>query len=90
MPNKEFSDRLNKELDNIGVPPLATERIEVFSKLIKIPRFQAESLLNGTQTPNETILQTLAKELDVNAQWLLGKDESRHKKAAQRNKDYCP
>lgn len=46
MLNKRFSERLNKELDNIGVPEATAERIEILSKLIKIPKFKAEALLN--------------------------------------------
>ncbi len=47
MLNKRFSERLNKELDGIGVPETTRERIEVLAKLIKIPRFKAEAFLNG-------------------------------------------
>jgi hypothetical protein len=78
MLNKRFSERLNKELDNIGVPESSAERIEVLSKLVKIPKFKAEALLNGATNPDEALLKTLAEEFEVNADWLVGKSESSH------------
>ncbi len=78
MLNKRFSERLNKELDNIGAPESSAERIEVLSKLIKIPKFKAEALLNGATTPDKDLLDTLAQELEVSADWLVGKSESSH------------
>ncbi|MFJ1268918.1 hypothetical protein ACD661_10150 [Legionella lytica] len=78
MLNRRFSERLNKELDNIGAPVSAHERIEVLSKLIKIPKFKAEALLNGSTNPDAAILDSLAKEFEVSADWLVGKDESSH------------
>ncbi|MGC1181606.1 hypothetical protein [Legionella sp.] len=78
MLNKRFSERLNKELDNIGAPTLSAERIEVLSKLVKIPKFKAEALLNGTTRPDAILLNTLAQELEVSVDWLVGKDEAAH------------
>jgi hypothetical protein len=79
MGNKQFSERLNKELDEIGVPQRSEERIEIFAKLIKAPRFKAESILNGSITPDAPLLKMLAEELEVSADWLLGKsDEGKH------------
>lgn len=78
MPNRRFSERLNKELDNIGAPESTTERIEVLSKLIKIPKFKAEALLNGATIPDKAMLDMLAKELEVSADWLVGKEGSTH------------
>lgn len=75
MLNKRFSERLNKELDSIGVPEATPERIEVLSKLVKIPRFKAEALLSGIANPDETLLNILARELEVNADWLIGKSD---------------
>lgn len=77
MLNKRFSERLNKELDSIGVPETTTERIEVLSKLIKVPKFKAESLLNGHTSPDAALLAILAQELEVNADWLIGKSDSK-------------
>lgn len=78
MLNKRFSERLNKELDSIGAPQSRLERIEVLSKLIKIPKFKAEALLNGSINPNEPLLNTLAQEFEVSIEWLMGKSESSH------------
>lgn len=74
MSNKKFAERLNKALDDIGVPQKSDERIDVFSKLVKIPRFKADSLLNGTQLPDAALLLVLTKELEVTEAWLLGKE----------------
>ena len=78
MLNKRFSERLNKELDNIGAPESHTERVEVLSKLIKIPKFKAEALLEGATHPDSTLLNTLAQEFEVSADWLVGKDNTTH------------
>ncbi len=78
MLNKRFSERLNRELDNIGAPEPSEERIEVLSKLLKIPKFKAESLLSGAISPDEALLNTLAAEFEVTADWLVGKSESAH------------
>lgn len=78
MLNKRFSERLNKELDNIGAPESSAERIEVLSKLVKIPKFKAEALLNGSTSPDEKLLNALAEEFEVSADWLVGKSDSSH------------
>lgn len=76
MPNKVFAERLNQELDNIGLPQHEPERIEAFAKLIKAPRFKAESILHGQMVPNHEILEAIALELEVSVDWLLGKEPS--------------
>lgn len=78
MINRYFSERLNQELDNIDFPQLIEDRIEAFSKLINIPRFQAEAILKGYVPSDELILQKIADELEIDRDWLLGadKDES--------------
>lgn len=77
MLNKRFSQRLNSELDSIGVPEGTQERIDVLSKILKIPKFKAEALLNGITRPDEDIVQVLAQELEVDTEWLLGKTDSK-------------
>ena len=77
MSNKQFSDRLNKELDDIGVPQRNDERVAVFAKLIKISPFKAEAILNGNTNPDAPLLEILAEELEVSAEWLLGKSNNR-------------
>lgn len=76
MPDKKFAERLNKELDGIGVPSLQQERIDVLAKLLKVPKFKAELLVNG-MIPNLELLTHLAKELEVNPDWLIGKEAPR-------------
>ena len=78
MSNKQFSERLNKELDDIGVPQRNDERIEIVAKLLKVPRFKAESILSGNTSPDTPLLDLLTQELEVSADWLLGKSEDRH------------
>ena len=73
MGNKQFSERLNQELDKMDVPAHSNERIEAFAKLVKIPRFQAEAILNGQIPTDETLLNQIALELEVSGDWLVGK-----------------
>jgi hypothetical protein len=80
MPNKEFAERLNKELDAIGAPPRVVDRIEVFAKLVKIPKFKAEAFLDGITVPDAVLLERIADEFEVNSDWLIGKSEQRQKK----------
>ncbi|QBR85061.1 hypothetical protein E3983_12295 [Legionella israelensis] len=77
MPNKRFSERLNNELDTIGVPQSTSERIDAFAKLLKVPKFKAEALLNGMTVPDEPLLSAIAEELEVNADWLIGKSDDK-------------
>lgn len=77
MLNRKFSERLNKELDSIGVPEATSERIEALSKIIKVPKFKAEALLTGLTSPDASLLKTLAEELEVNEDWLLGKKDAK-------------
>lgn len=73
MTNKLFAERLNKELDAIGVPTQSMERIEAFAKLVKIPKFKAEAFLEGISVPDPVLLEQIAEVLEVKAEWLLGK-----------------
>lgn len=78
MLNRKFAERLNLELDNMDVPPETAERIDVLSKLLKVPKFKAETLLSGLTTPDETLLNTLTDVLEVKADWLLGKSDAKN------------
>jgi len=73
MANKIFAERLNQELDNIGLPQHESERVEAFARMIKLPRFKAESILHGEMIPNNEELALIAEELEVSIEWLLGK-----------------
>lgn len=75
--NKRFAERLNKELDSIGFPESTIERIEALAKLVHIPKFKAESYLNGLANPDTPVLKTLAQELEVNEDWLIGKSDAK-------------
>ena len=77
MSHRQFSDRLNQELDEIGVPERSDERIEAFARLINVPRFKAEAILNGITYPDAPLLKLISEELEVNADWLLGKSNER-------------
>lgn len=74
MSNKLFAERLNKALDDIGVPELREERIEVLSKLIKVPKFKADALLNGTMALDAHLFDVLTQELEVTEDWLMGRE----------------
>lgn len=75
MSNKKLTERLNNELDVLGVPSLMTERIQVCSKLFNLPKFKAEALLNGIVTVDSSYLKKIADELDVSMDWLFGSKE---------------
>jgi hypothetical protein len=77
MPNRRFAERLNKELDSIGMPLHHSERTKAFAKLAKLPKFKAQSLLNGTINPDELLLKLLAEELDVSEDYLEGISDKR-------------
>lgn len=77
MVNRRFSERLNKELDAIGMPQHLSERTSALAKLAKLPKFKAQTLLNGSTTPDEFILKLLAEELEVNEDWLIGDSDSK-------------
>lgn len=78
MANRSFSERLNHELDNIGLPFPEEERVEAFAKLIHTKKFQAKSILHGELIPSAEVLATIARELDVNVEWLIGKTNAHH------------
>ncbi|MCX7115822.1 MAG: hypothetical protein NTW08_07950 [Gammaproteobacteria bacterium] len=75
---KMFAQRLHEALDDIDFPIRLDERIEAFTKLVRIPRFKAEQLLNGTVQPEPELLKQIAEELEVTESWLTGKEEPHH------------
>lgn len=72
MSNKQLVERLNYELDELGVPALMKERVQVCTKLFKLPSFQIEALLNGIVAFGGGSMQKVADELGVSKDWLLG------------------
>ena len=74
MSNKLFAERLNKALDDIGVPARSDERVDILSKLIKVPKFKADALLNGTMPLDAHLFDILTQELEVTEDWLMGRE----------------
>jgi len=75
MSNKKLTERLNNELDELGVPTLMTERVHVCSKLFNLPKFKVEALLNGIIAFDTHCMQKIADELEVSLEWLFGNKE---------------
>jgi hypothetical protein len=71
MSNKKLTERLNRELDEMGVPALMTERVQICSKLFELPKFKTEALLNGVVLDTHS-MQKIADELEVTVDWLFG------------------
>lgn len=78
MANKQLSERLNRELDLVGVPSLITERVQICSKLFKLPKFKIEALLNGVVAVDSNSINRIADELEVSVNWLLGDKKEKH------------
>ncbi len=76
MAFKIFAERLNQELDNMGVPQHDDERIEAFRRLIDTQKFKAASILHGEIMPSTEILDKIARVLEVDIDWLVGKNNS--------------
>lgn len=76
MLKKDFSFKLNEELDVLGFPLGDQERVSALSKVLKIKRFEAASLLHGEILPSKELMDKLSIELQINSQWLI--DKSKH------------
>ncbi|HHT0593355.1 TPA: hypothetical protein ACTXXA_002268 [Legionella anisa] len=76
MSNKKLTERLNQELDELGVPALMTERVQVCSKLFQLPKFKIEALLYGVALDSNS-MQRIANELEVSMDWLFGDEKSK-------------
>lgn len=77
MNTRIFAERLNQGLDEIGVPTLVSERIDIFAKLLDVPKFKAEAILNGRLVVAPDVLQKIAQELEVSTFWLIGERDER-------------
>jgi hypothetical protein len=77
MSNKKLTERLNDELDELGVPPMMGERIQVCAKLFDLPKFKIEALLHGIVACDAYSMQKIAEVLDVRIEWLMGRDEEK-------------
>jgi hypothetical protein len=72
MSNKKLTERLNSELDELGIPELISERVQICAKLFNLPKFKVEALLNGIVNLDALYLQRIADELEVSVDWLFG------------------
>lgn len=73
MPSaKLFADRLNQCLDETGAPLSVRERSMILSRMLDIPKHQAWGLLEGQLLPDEILLEKVAKEFEVETDWLNG------------------
>ncbi|KTC66635.1 Uncharacterised protein [Legionella adelaidensis] len=70
MHNKKIAERLNRELDEIGVPCLMTERVQACAKLFNIPRFTVEAILKGNYS-DFSHMEKIARELEIDVNELL-------------------
>jgi hypothetical protein len=62
---KDFSEQLNKCLDDLGMPAGIRERAIILGKMLNIPKQQLWGLLEGHLIPDETIVQQIANELEI-------------------------
>lgn len=69
---KHFADRLNQCLDDTGAPTSLRERSTILSRMLDIPKHQAWILLEGQQLPDTALLEKIAKEFEVEINWLIG------------------
>lgn len=69
---KHFAEQLNKTLDDLGMPSNTRERAAILSKMLHIPKQQAWSFVEGHAVPDGDLLQKMASELEVSADWLTG------------------
>jgi hypothetical protein len=74
---KQFSDELNKSLDDIGAPIAIRDRAVVLSKMLNIPKQQAWGLLEGHLSPDDELLKQIATELEINVTPFLKNDKSK-------------
>lgn len=70
---KEFAEKLNKCLDESDAPAPVRERASILSKMLDIPKQQAWSMLEGQILPEQSIVQRIAVEFEVDLKWLCSK-----------------
>ncbi len=62
---KVIANKVNKSLDNLGVPVNTRERANILSKMLCITKPQAWGLLEGLAFPDVMVLKKLASELEI-------------------------
>lgn len=70
---KVFAEKINKCLDESEAPAPVRERASILSKMLDIPKHQAWSMLEGHVIPEQSLLQRIAAEFEVDLKWLCGK-----------------
>lgn len=68
---KYFAERLNRCLDDLGLPNNTRERSVILSKMLDIPKQQVWGLLEGQIFPDENLIEKIAIELEVDRDWLI-------------------
>ena len=65
MQAKQLAAKLNKNLDELGVPSEKGERSGILGKMLNIPRHQARSLLDGLLLPDDELCTKISHEFDI-------------------------
>ncbi len=58
----------------LGLRSKMMNELKYSRNCLKIPRFKAEAILNGNFPPDLPLLNHIAQELEVEVDWLLGKE----------------
>lgn len=69
---KAFAAKLNNCMDEVGAPAQIRERAALLSKMLDIPKHQANALLEGREFPAPELLEQIANEFEVDTKWLSG------------------
>jgi len=78
MPNrKKIAEQINKLLDRADVPENDTERVEAFSQIFDLPRFESRKIINGLTIPSQDLLESIAEEFEVSVTWITGENASK-------------
>lgn len=72
MNSKLFAQRFNRELALLGFPEDLNEKIKAIVKVFEVNRHIANGLIFGHFLPSPELLDKIASELEVCAQWLSG------------------
>ena len=63
---KQIAIKVNRSLDNLGVPVNSRERANILSKMLAISKPQARGLIEGYAIPDHlTVLKKLTHELEI-------------------------
>ncbi len=67
-----FVDRLNSQLESLGLPTEPVDRIAAFAKIFRISKRESTLILSGRLIPSGELLDRIAEELEVTPKWLTG------------------